>query len=230
MESRSTTRPGEVKQQIDLLEPCESQTAQQAGQAIEAGKQAQVMTDFVDKYFEHREMYPRGVTDDLLPPGTLYEYISSTFLNGLINYVEIQSAWLMARYQQWQGTGDGSTQTIQVMDPPGSYKWKKIEGNKQERFELLTTENAVCHSKLHDFGDDIVLLAKSELGKYFYLFWFDCDVSDCEVGRFSARGLVEQEVVKDFDDWCRELMEGDLDPSEENKPIPLHYFSEWISF
>ena len=185
---------------------------------------------FIDKYFRDQVDYPNDVADVILPPGVYYNYIANTFLDGFINYVQINSAWLISRYEKWHGVDDVPHRTIQVMDPPRSYKWKEMSADKDARFKMLTEKGAMCNSQLRDFGDDVLILATSEAKQYFYLFWFDCDVSDCNIGRFKTEGLDKANVVNDFDDWCRELDMGYIQPSEDNRQIPLHYFSGWIGY
>lgn len=111
---------------------------------------------FLDKYFDDHEWYPKGVMDNLLPWGTLWCYISSTFLDGMINYVTIESAFVGNRYS-----------------PDNS------------KSEILDLERGKFHTKLDVFGDDIVILASIAEGKYAY-FYYDMDVSDCSIGRFET--------------------------------------------
>jgi len=55
------------------------------------------MNDFWS-LFKETEEYPKNVAERGVPQDTLYKYISHTFLNGLINYVDEREAILIERY------------------------------------------------------------------------------------------------------------------------------------
>lgn len=182
------------------------------------------MNQFVEKYFEHTVDYPKDKLLDILPWNTLWEYVASDFLNGFINYAQVISAVLVARYRKWDEKLEWE---VNIMEPPNSFQWTKFSGTKEEVFNKLTEEGRVCHSKFSDFGDDVVVLSKIADKKYI-LFWYDCDVSDCTIGRFETE-VPEEDVKKDFREW---LLRSDgwwCDFNEMSKEIPLHYFEGWLS-
>lgn len=55
----------------------------------------------VMKYFPDNIDYPNVLGGEILPDGTLWSYVSSTFLNGFINYIQPVKCYLMNRYRDW---------------------------------------------------------------------------------------------------------------------------------
>ena len=49
-------------------------------------------------YFDDKYDYPRQIAHDMLPYGTVWNYVSSTILNGFINYVKPIGIFLIDRY------------------------------------------------------------------------------------------------------------------------------------
>ena len=100
--------------------------------------------------------------------GTQYSYISSTFLDGWINYVKILDAYLVTRYR------------------PHS---------KNKQAAKLFNDGGHFHTELSKLGDDVFILAEDPCtcrngcvckSPYHYskkwFFRYDCDVSDCSIG------------------------------------------------
>lgn len=201
------------------------------------------MEEFIDKYFENGTIeFPRNIAFNPLPWGSYWEYVSSTFLNGFINYVEIKKAFLLARYTHWNEQLDMS---VSVREPPEDFKptpWVNFSGTKEEVYQQLTMKGAVYHSKLDvDFQDDVLILARivddeALVARQFsgetpwILFWFDRDGSDCCIGRFLT-GEPEDKVLADFEAHAMSLDFGILDDNdikEKAREIPLHYFAGWL--
>lgn len=63
-------------------------------------------------------------------------------------------------------------------------------------------EDIYINSNLSDYDDDIVLLAISDEGTY-YFFYFDCDVSDCMIGTFKYNHMKQEEILSLFDEWVK---------------------------
>ena len=101
------------------------------------------------------EEYPDNVAKNALPQDTFYEYISSTFLNGLINYVKIFATYL-------------------ILDRDRSEKVSE---------EVIEQSSKRVHTHLGSFGIMVTVLAETE--NSFWIFCYDPDVSDCGVGRCS---------------------------------------------
>lgn len=190
---------------------------------------------FLD-YFPNQEEYPRAIAFRLLPVGSLWEYVSETFLNGLINYVTPIKAYVLGRYRPWFSSQSHQDETIhlQVREPPNSFNWVKVAAkDKDEAFKLLTEPGRVLHLNLKDFDDNIVILAHPkdakgypEAEKMYYFFWFDCDVSDCVIGRFVTDDP-EEKVAELFAEYIQEIDDNPYGARE----LPLHIFkSGWVRF
>lgn len=104
--------------------------------------------------FPCQEEYPDNVAERGVPQGMFYEYISSSFLDGFVNYVEIFAAY--------------------VLQPPNA----ALSEYKKDIEKALNN----AHTKFRDFGlIDVILLAETE--NSFWIFWYDPDVSDCCIAR-----------------------------------------------
>ncbi|QJT71227.1 hypothetical protein GR11A_00190 [Vibrio phage vB_VcorM_GR11A] len=94
-----------------------------------------------------------------VPENALLSYVSSTYLNGLINHVEIVKAVVVQRYVE-----------------------DDVDWNKQV-LPAVNIINEATHSDLSECPDDIWILAKTESD--WWVFVYDKDTSDCNVGRTS---------------------------------------------
>lgn len=162
-------------------------------------------------YFNDEIEYPQDVALEPLPINTLWSYISSTFLNGFINYVKPIKVFVLDRYK------DDKTEEIKNLKPQP-------------------------HTNLHHFGDDVIILAEIENHeggvKMYMLFWFDCDVSDCRIGRFETSDfstVVIQSLVNWLDEMKKEnegrVFSQDYDNGVLNyHEVPLTWLSGWLSF
>ena len=129
---------------------------------------------FLD-YMPNSYEYLDPTTLDISAAGWVINYISSTFLNGWINYVNPISAFVVHRYHELEKSIDD---------------WHN---------------NYSCHTDLGQFGDDVILLCKSDNKNDFWYFWFDNDVSDCSIGRFTNDN--ENEVKEKFEEFVKERAE-----------------------
>jgi len=179
-----------------------------------------------------------------LPINTLYSYISSTFLNGFINYVTIKKAYCLNRYLAPDDLYMDHEDNIElkVQNPPGSFNWVSIKEiiekpiTKDKVVKLLNEPGRIHHSKLdNDFQDDVLILGKPNNicdtidGTMYYFFWFDRDCSECHIGRFVTKDC-EGVVIEKFDKYVKELNEHN-NPSEtpnEAYVIQSHYFTGWL--
>ncbi len=83
---------------------------------------------------------------------------------------------------------------------------KLIAGYGVTRYTSIADKNIdliYINSNISDYDDDVVLLAKSDEGLY-YFFYFDCDVSDCMIGTLNYKNMKQEEVVSLFDEWAKE--------------------------
>lgn len=181
---------------------------------------------FLD-FFTDQVDYPEIGQGVILPYGILWAYVSSTFLNGMINYAGyVQRAYVLGRYLKWSDRDDDDPMIVNVQDPPYSAQWvnKKVD-TKGEIFDLVTKEGATYHSNLHVFRDDVLVLTRHADGVYWF-FWFDCDASDCSIGRFVTETPVEQ-VIGLFDEYVTEISDPNIDTP---RLLPNHFFQGRISF
>lgn len=187
------------------------------------------------KYFQDTEEYPRNVAFNPLPWNVLYEYVSSTFLNGFINYVKIKKAYLLSRYTEEEEI----VHDVDIIDTPGVFPWQwiKFSGTKKEVFDRLTAPDAIFHSKLDQFKDDVLILSKIEIenieinmpeNNFYMFFWYDCDCSDCCIGRFFTEDT-ETQVIEEFDKFVKERHNKLMLKNGLLREIPIDFFKGWIS-
>ena len=193
-------------------------------------------------YFDDNIDYPNEVAHNPLPYGTVWCYISSTFLNGIINYVKPISCFVLDRYTaDDENVGD---RNFTLCNKGEFGKWHKWEGTKKELIKAITTgEKEMYHTNMNCFGDDIALLAEIETneedgkGRYMF-FWFDCDVSDCCIGKFETTDTKE-EVIQSMRNWLDEskeenegkIVEEGYDNGIVNyTELPISFLKGWLKF
>lgn len=166
------------------------------------------MTSAFNDCFTDKDQYRDPTTVNVTEPGWLIDYISSTFLNGWINYVTPVKAFVVSRYAE----------------DFGAVKAKLASWEESKPY----------HTKLCELGDDVALLGQDKRGRYWY-FYFDNDTSDCSIGvlDIEAGGLTGDQIVKAFD----EHVQGIADRCErayggtgEALEIPLSCIKGWVSF
>lgn len=132
---------------------------------------------FTDRMPDSRE-YADPTEIDINSAGWCIDYISSTFLNGWVNYVKPVKAFVVHRYEE----------DVEQLS-------KRVDA---------WHENPTYHTRLSVFEDDVMLLARSERGDWWY-FWFDCDVSDCCIGKFEDEPGAD--IPAEFEEYVRERAE-----------------------
>lgn len=184
-------------------------------------------TEFIERYFTTGIIEYPDPTYTLLELGLWHTYLSSTFLNGWINYTKPLAARLVTRYQG--------------------------HAANREAAEKMNAGEFGFHTDLGKLGDDVFLLCYSEIDprkhvvpkdvvlRTYWLFWFDCDVSDCCIGRFQTE-TEEDQLVMEFEAWAEEMSQeysrrysGNEDCTEnrDGKPslmIETSMIKGWISF
>lgn len=165
--------------------------------------------DNIFDYFGDEVEFPENIAVDIMPYGTLWSYVSATFLNGFINYVDILAGFVIDRYTKRDG------------------KAAQIEA-------AIKTE---VHTNLRVFKDDVIVLGRIGKGKYMF-FYFDYDVSDCMIGRFITDDN-ETTIVQSIVNWlerCKAERVG-LTISEHTESgildytsLPVKFFRRWISY
>lgn len=192
-------------------------------------------------YFDENIEYPKEIAHNPIPYGTVWTYISSTFLNGIINYVKPISCFVIDRYTpDDEKIGD---RNFTVCNKNEFGKWHKWDGSKKELINVIISgEKEMYHTKLDCFGDDIIILAKIETenddtDKYIF-FWFDMDCSDCSIGKFETEDI-ESDVIQSVVNWLEEcktenigkIVEENIDNGIVNyHKLPLDFIKGWVSF
>lgn len=165
-------------------------------------------------YFEIQEDYPQEVVHNILPYGTIWCYISNTFLNGLVNYAKPIKCYILERHS------DNNKQVrISSISPKLKYSGTKNELiNKINSFELKFHE-----ASLRIFNDDVIILSEipttlnDDINRYIF-FWFDYEVSDCCIGKFETNDS-EEDVKETLYNWlesCRVENKGIINYKELN--------------
>lgn len=165
-------------------------------------------------------------TTEILPVGTLYSYISGSFLNGFVNIAgKPIAAFGVFAYDDVDGQSD---KPVQYQEPANSFIWQRTseQMTRREVFELLTQPGRLAHANLDDL-DCCVFMLCSAGDNVYWAFEFDQDVSDCVIGRFES-DLPEDELIKLF----RDRAEGFADARQVKEvfEIPLTFFTGWTSF
>ena len=191
-------------------------------------------SEFFNRYFKTENQYPSDVAVNPIPWNEDWNYISSTFLNGFINYVYEGhlSSWVIHRYTQPNDTVSFISHKPYNEDLMGVFFGEKKITKKTLYERLISDGNFkyIYHTDISVFEDDVFLLCSLGTvdGKNaFIYFLFDCDVSDCRIGRFKTHDPVD-EVKELFDDMVIYYE----NPSKEENPWPLpkEFFRGWVSF
>jgi bacillopeptidase F (M6 metalloprotease family) len=177
------------------------------------------------KYFKETIMYPKQLSGEILPFGVLWEYVSSTFLNGVINQCKVIFAGLPIQVENGE---EFETQTV-VIQENFKKKWKKVTLDNLDEAIQLTHELKMFHTSLDFFSNDLILVG---LNKHtgvppdepeYTFFWFNRDTSNCSIGRFRSSDSKE-EIEKNVKRWVNS--DEDLNYVE----IGTEFISGWVSF
>lgn len=178
-------------------------------------------------YFEDNIDYPNNIMENPIPYNICWSYVSSTFLNGFINYVEPIKVFVIDRY---------SSNKEEVT-------CEQFKGTKRElKDKIISGDIKPFHTDLGCFNDDIMILAefeheKDELNHFIY-FWFDCDVSDCVIGKFKTEDTKEQ-VIQSLVNFLEQRKEENKDFEIEEHmdngilnytELPLSFLNGWLKF
>lgn len=182
---------------------------------------------FLD-FFHKREEYPSLQTArELFPIGTLYEYVSHSLLNGMINSTpSIISAFMMGRYTDLYEILDTD---LKIRDSRDSLATSKIPNGttKKQLYDLIVNQGRYpSNPELSCFDDDIMCLQHNPASNLFWFFWFDQDVSDCCIGRFQTE--VDSAVVRQmFNDF---VLNHPSSRYHKPLPLPIEFFNGWCEF
>lgn len=120
-----------------------------------------------------------------VPIGTRYQYVSSTFLNGLVNYVDnIKAAFVSFEY------------CTDYTDKNGWHSHEEKYGEIIRHLDIMTDNryNQWYHTRLGDIGGCVLLIG--ELEDSWVIFEYDMDVSDCSIGRVSKEKYTYDDVLE----------------------------------
>lgn len=160
---------------------------------------------FEDRFPDAQE-YGDPASVNMTEQGWRLDYISSTFLDGWINYVEPVSAFVVSRYSENFANVKAKLEEWATKPPP--------------------------HTKLGELDDDVFILARTQTG-HLWFFWFDCDVSDCSIGCLDVdpddHGDAKQAFVEYVSDRAKSFQSG-YGGTGEAVPIPLSSIRGWVSF
>lgn len=182
-------------------------------------------------YFDDSIEYPNKVAHETLPYGTIWWYISYTFLNGIINYTKPISCFVLDRYRTLEE--DLSDRNITVCNKGSFGNWHKWEGTKKELIDAIVSgEKEMHHTNLSCFLDDIIILSEIETNiqddkKRYMFFWFDIDVSDCCIGKFETTDSKE-EVIQTVKNMLNEKKREEY--IMEYHKLPITFIKGWASF
>jgi hypothetical protein len=184
--------------------------------------------NFINKYFKDFLEYSSDVildSDLMLEDGVLHQYISSTFLNGFINYVKPMKVYVIDRYRVDSQLSNEEKNQIPIvinMCKDNYNNWENIAMfTKQEVIDKFNDGYKIYHTKLSMFDDDVLFLGETD--NYYWYFWFDCDVVDCCIGRFKTKDS-EDKIISLFTEYCMRVTEDKI------YEFKLEWLQGWLSF
>jgi hypothetical protein len=134
-----------------------------------------------------------------IPPDYCYGYVSSSFLNGLVNYVTEKRVFIINRYGL-EPKDQNSSKYPPLDTAAVTKKYQELADKMAETHHprLGTTDS-----------DDAILFGTTE--DCYWIFWFDCDCSDCFIWRIyketaecTYEQLIElflQDLKDRYSDW-----------------------------
>jgi len=181
--------------------------------------------DLYDYFDDHMEYVSDHMMDSeyIIEPGTIYHYISSNFLDAFINYITIEKAYVLNRYDAYDYIGQESKLCVSIRDSKWNWE-KKLFASKKELYELLNDgEHEMYHTNLSCFGDDVVVIGSTQ--KYIWFFWFDADVSDCSIGRIKKDGINIEDFIESVKQFIKPISE-----NGESFEFKKEWIKGWIKY
>lgn len=185
-------------------------------------------------YFDDTVEYPKDIAYNPIPWNVVWTYISSTFLNGFVNYVNPIACYVVNRYTK----EDDKLDFNNLLE-----SGERFNGTKKELIDNIISGNyKPYHTDLSCFEDDIIILAEikddrnNEKGvNKFMFFWFDMDVSDCSIGRIKTEDYKEF-VVESLENWLTKEFKENKNHEENHEDengfhkLPLSFLKGWLKF
>lgn len=162
-----------------------------------------IKTKNLFELFDEIIEYPTSLAEEGVNQGVLLNYVSKSYINGIVNYVSPFFVCVIERYIDWS--------KISIYD----------------EIELMEKSH---HTQYSMISDDVILLAKTENSLWF--FWSDQDCSDCSVGRI-AKTITEDDFKQKLIDWIVSHPYVDRDENTESivgNYIELKIPKGWMSF
>jgi len=204
-------------------------TGRMAFNGMENGPKMQSWSLEPTGVFDGGQDYPdmKALLDTGLPPGEFFNYVTSTYLNGLLPYLKPVRVILLERYRNQPDAEDPADRPITDE-------------------EIEATFKAMYHTDLDKFGDDVIFVGETE--KYWWVLHLDQDVSDCSVGRAPKEdtdcgGMFRRKTDNFVSGVTREKLDawvdwhtgksGDprvLDSWKPRFEIPVEKLKGWLSF
>lgn len=148
-----------------------------------------------------------------IPNNTSYEYVSSTFLDGLVNYGRNHVAFLLARH----GLRKPEAECV------GNEDLDYLEPTEENYQAFADAQSAQIHFKAAN--DDWFILYETD-SSYFFL-WYDQDCSDCIIERYCRESCVNA-GIENFDQFVEERIDlfktggsFEFHPRPNNQPVSI---------
>jgi len=160
------------------------------------------------KYFKERIEYPDPCKIGL-PPGILLYYISNSFLNGWINYVEILASNIINRYQEPVENEAVILYYKEVQKTTTTYAgdYELLKLLPRDDLLILGKEKPLPEHQKYTYlniVDPLRIEGLENIPEYYWFLWYDQDNSDCAIGRFETQDK-EDVVIESFNKRCSEL-------------------------
>lgn len=168
---------------------------------LDVDQQLDIELVYTDSY-----EYPREQIEEFggIPQNTEYTYVSSTFLNGLVNYGKNHRSFLVARYgldsTQVDEAGTEESYFVHLDAKYGSDNESLIAQVRQD-YQAFADKSFGddVHHTTYNQDDWIVMYETSE--SYVFM-WYDRDCSDCSIERYSIESCIADAGIDNLDDFA----------------------------
>lgn len=172
--------------------------------------------DYVDTIeYPSEDLLVDGIKD-----GNSFDYVSTTYLNGFINYVNLIDAYMIRRYKELTKNLLKANRSVDELTWEGSCELvdNELEDASHIHFKHTTSKY-----------DDMLILAK-QAGSY-WVFWVDCDSSDCCLARMPESTFNSVDEAREaLKIAALQFSEPGNTEEEKIKQIPTRFFNGWITF
>jgi hypothetical protein len=159
-------------------------------------------TKSIYDYFNDWENYPKVCNGEILPFNTIYQEVSTTFLDAFINSCEKHLICYTLDYFS-----------------------EDLEAKKAYIENINTNGYSGAHTKFSEIEDDIFIIARIEDG--YMLFWYHLS-GRCSIGRFKTDDSID-DIEKALLNWI-EGMKQDYLITGASRLDTNKYLSGWLHF